>query len=63
MFKYWSILLAMPRTGVDAARAGSFYCIGIDRHHNAEALKNANKIVKDLSELTLKEIIGLVEGR
>lgn len=47
------------KSGVEAAHRGNFYCVGIDRHGNPEALKSADKIVKDLSELSLEEILSL----
>ncbi|MEE8638055.1 MAG: beta-phosphoglucomutase family hydrolase [Candidatus Margulisiibacteriota bacterium] len=47
------------KSGVEAAHRGNFYCVAIDRHGNPEALKNADKIVKDLSELSLEEILSL----
>ena len=50
-------------SGVQAAIAGGFPCIGIDRHNNAAALAGADKIVKDLSEITLDEIRSIVEGK
>lgn len=50
------------KSGVEAARRGNFFCVGIDRHGNPEALKDAHKIVKDLSEIVLQEIIDMIEG-
>lgn len=47
------------QSGVEAARNGNFYCIGIDRHNNPESLQAADKVVKDLSELTVEEILDL----
>ncbi len=49
------------KSGVEAARNGGFYCIAIDRHGNPEALKSANRIVKDLEEISLAEILSLGE--
>jgi beta-phosphoglucomutase len=46
------------KSGVEAAIAGRFYCVGIDRHGNRQALKGADRIVNDLSELTSDEIIN-----
>jgi beta-phosphoglucomutase len=46
------------KSGVEAGRRGNFYCVGIDRHNDPEALKSADRIVKDLGELTSEEIIG-----
>ena len=46
------------KSGVEAAHRGNFYGVGIDRHNDPEALKSADKIVKDLGELTSEEIIS-----
>lgn len=50
------------KSGVEAALAGGFYCIAIDRHANPQALKGADKLVKDLSELTVEDILNLKKG-
>ncbi len=47
------------KSGVEAALNGKFYCVAIDRHHNPEVLKGAHKLVKDLDELTLEEILSM----
>lgn len=47
------------KSGVEAAHRGNFYCVAVDRHNNPEVLKSADKIVKDLSEITLEEILNL----
>ena len=57
------IVFEDAKSGVDAARAGSFKCIGINRHHNALALANADKIVNDLAEITIDEIYKMMEER
>lgn len=46
------------KSGVEAAVAGKFYCVGIDRHGNRQALQQADRIVNDLAELTTEEIIN-----
>lgn len=46
-------------SGVQAALAGGFLCVAIDRHNNAEALQGADLMVKDLKEATLSQIINL----
>jgi beta-phosphoglucomutase len=51
------------KSGVEAAIAGNFYCVGIDRHGNREALSGADRIINDLSELTSEEIINSGEGK
>ncbi|MBU0686711.1 MAG: beta-phosphoglucomutase family hydrolase [Candidatus Margulisbacteria bacterium] len=55
------IVFEDAKSGVDAAHNGHFPCIGIDRHNNAAALKTADKIVKDLDEVTVDDIIKIVE--
>lgn len=47
------------KSGIEAALNGGFPCVAIDRHNNPEALRGANKLVKDLSETTLEEILNL----
>ncbi|MFH1577087.1 MAG: beta-phosphoglucomutase family hydrolase [Candidatus Margulisiibacteriota bacterium] len=54
-----SVVFEDAKSGVDAAANGGFYCIGINRHNNAEALSRANRIVNDLSEVALEEILNL----
>jgi beta-phosphoglucomutase len=49
------------KSGVQAAVNGGFYCVGINRHDNLKALKGANVVVNDLSEISLKEILRLGE--
>ena len=46
-------------SGVQAALAGGFLCVAIDRHNNRKSLEGADIIVGDLSEVTLAQIIGL----
>lgn len=47
------------KSGVEAALNGKFYCVAIDRHHNPEALGGAHKLVEDLGELTVEEILDM----
>lgn len=47
------------KSGVEAALNGKFYCVAIDRHNKPEALKGAHKLVKDLGELTVEEILSM----
>jgi beta-phosphoglucomutase len=56
-----SVVFEDAKSGVGAALAGGFYCIGINRHHNAEALAGANRIVNDLSEISVEEILRIDE--
>ncbi|MEA3493042.1 MAG: beta-phosphoglucomutase family hydrolase [Candidatus Margulisiibacteriota bacterium] len=55
------VVLEDAKSGVQAAVNGGFYCIGINRHDDFEALKGANVIVNDLSEISLGEILKLGE--
>lgn len=54
-----SVVFEDAKSGVDAAANGGFYCIGINRHDNAAALSRANRIINDLSEITLEEILNI----
>jgi len=47
------------KSGVEAALNGGFICVAIDRHHNPESLRGADLIVKDLSEVSVEEILKL----
>lgn len=53
-----SVVFEDAKSGVDAAAAGGFLCIGINRHHNAEALAKADRIINDLSEMSVEEILN-----
>ncbi|MFH1347931.1 MAG: beta-phosphoglucomutase family hydrolase [Candidatus Margulisiibacteriota bacterium] len=56
-----SVVFEDAKSGVDAAANGGFLCIGINRHHNAEALAKASRIVNDLSEISVDEILKMGE--
>ncbi len=45
--------------GVEAARRGGMKCIGIDRHGDPGRLAKADIVVKDLSEIGLKDVEAL----
>jgi len=47
------------KSGIEAAFSGGFYSVGINRHNDCAGLKLANKIVNDLKEISLAEILGL----
>jgi len=47
--------------GVEAAKNGSFKCVGIDRYNKPERLKKADLIIKDLGEITYTELEELLE--
>jgi beta-phosphoglucomutase len=54
-----AVVFEDARSGVQAAVNGGFPCIGINRHDNAEALAGADRIVNDLSEISVEEILKL----
>lgn len=56
-----SVVFEDAKSGVEAAVNGGFFCIGINRHDNAEALACANRVVNDLSEISVDEILKLGE--
>ncbi|MFH1684431.1 MAG: beta-phosphoglucomutase family hydrolase [Candidatus Margulisiibacteriota bacterium] len=56
-----SVVFEDAKSGVEAAANGGFFCIGINRHHNAEALAKAGRIVNDLSEISVDEILKMGE--
>lgn len=43
--------------GVEAAKRGGMKCVGIDRHNDPDALKMADIIVKDLSEVNYERLL------
>ncbi|MBU0502070.1 MAG: beta-phosphoglucomutase family hydrolase [Candidatus Margulisbacteria bacterium] len=47
------------KSGVEAAQAGGFQCIGINRHNDSTGLKLADKIVNDVSEISFAEILAM----
>ena len=51
------------KSGVEAALNGGFICVAIDRHHNPEALRGADVMVNDLSEITVDQILNLKKGK
>jgi beta-phosphoglucomutase len=56
-----TVVFEDARSGVEAAVNGGFPCVGINRHDNAEALAGADRIVKDLAEIGVEEILDLNE--
>jgi beta-phosphoglucomutase len=52
--------------GVEAAKAGGMKCVAVTfvGHHPAEKLKaaGADRVVKCFTEITAREIVGLVGG-
>lgn len=58
-----SVVFEDAKSGVEAALNGGFICVAIDRHHNPEALKEAEVMVNDLSEMTVDQILDLKKGK
>jgi beta-phosphoglucomutase len=54
-----TVVFEDAKSGVGAAVKGGFRCIGINRHDNADALAGADRIVNDLSEISVEEILKL----
>jgi beta-phosphoglucomutase len=54
-----SVVFEDAKSGVQAALRGGFICVAIDRHNNPEALKGSHRLVKDLGEMGVDEIINL----
>jgi len=54
-----TVVFEDAKSGVGAARNGGFPCIGINRHDNADALAGANRIVNDLGEISVDEILKI----
>lgn len=48
--------------GVQAAKAGGFVCVGIDRHNNPANYRNADLVVKDLCEVNFTVLEKLVKA-
>jgi beta-phosphoglucomutase len=54
-----AVVFEDAKSGVQAAVNGGFFCVGINRHDNAQALAGAGRIVNDLSEISVEEIMKL----
>lgn len=48
--------------GVEAARRGGMKCVGIDRHGDPGRLSGADRVVGDLSEVSVSDLDGLFSG-
>lgn len=44
------------KVGVEAAKAGDFFCVGIDRHDRREHFLHADLRISDLSELKVEQL-------
>lgn len=55
------IVFEDAKSGVQAAKAGNFYCVGIDRHNNRETFKTADFVVTDLGELSYEILKSKME--
>jgi len=49
--------------GVQAAKAGNFYCIGIDRNNHPSHYTQANLVVKDLAEVDYDRLSQLIANK
>lgn len=47
--------------GVQAAKAGGFVCVGIDRHHKVENYRQADLVVSDLGEVNYEILTKLLD--
>ncbi len=54
-----SVVFEDAKSGVEAAVNGGFFAIGINRHDNAAALAGAKRIVNDLGEISVEEILSI----
>jgi len=54
-----TVVFEDAKSGVQAAVNGGFFCVGINRHDNADALAGADRIVNDLGEICVEEILKL----
>jgi beta-phosphoglucomutase len=54
-----AVVFEDAKSGVEAAHNGGFFCVGINRHDNAAALAVADRVVNDLNELTIEEILNI----
>jgi beta-phosphoglucomutase len=50
------IVFEDAKAGVEAAKAGDFFCVGIDRHHREEHFLKADVCVSDLGEINYIEL-------
>ncbi len=42
--------------GVEAAKNAKMHCVGVDRYGDPERLKDADRVIEDLSQISLEEI-------
>lgn len=54
-----TVVFEDAKSGVQAAVNGGFFCVGINRHDNVAALAGAGRIVNDLREISVEEILKL----
>ena len=53
------IVIEDAQSGIQAAKAGGFICIGIDRHAQAQYFEQADAVVRDLLELDYETLSRL----
>lgn len=49
-------------SGVQAAKSGGFYCVGIDRNEQPDRLAGADVLVSDLGELDAATLFALIDS-
>jgi beta-phosphoglucomutase len=47
--------------GVEAAKNGGMYCIGVDRYQDPQRLKLADRILNDISGIGVDELINIIQ--
>ena len=52
------IIFEDAKSGVEAAKAGGFFCVGIDRHNQQQNYVLADLVVKDLAEVNYELLAG-----
>jgi beta-phosphoglucomutase len=57
------IVIEDSSSGVQAAKSGGFYCVGLQHEEHADDLQGADEIVSSLTELNIKEIEASLSGR
>ncbi len=53
------IVFEDARVGIQAAKAGGFLCVGVDRNNNPEHFSLADLRVRDLSEINYAKLVAL----
>jgi beta-phosphoglucomutase len=56
------IVIEDSSSGVQAAKSGGFYCVGLQHEDHAEDLPGADEIVSSLSEISIERIESSISG-